>query len=564
MKNSYRICIVSLITIGFIFMFYSCRRDDNGAPQGSYPIDNQVLTTIDRTIVPVPVPSSSPSILPFEVAKYALNGYGVWQYGPGVGYEKRLDIMPSGYSTSSATNTAKLLRFFTMTDIHITDKESPAEGPFLGYKGGTISAYSPIEMFTTHVLDAAVQTINALHNQNPIDFGIALGDLVNNNQYNELRWFIDVMDGKTINPDSGVKDDPIPGPGNDYQDEYKAAGINKEIRWYATLGNHDHFWMGTNPVNDYIRRVLIGDSILKMGNIFSPGGFSRRDYYMGTFDGKTIYGDVIGAGPVGTISPVLIAADPNRRSLTKSDFMKEFFNTYSVPQGHGFSQANIAQSLACYTFEPKSNLPLRVIVLDDTQRDDDTGALIYGYGSLDKERWDWLVSELDKGQTDGKLMIIAAHIPIGVELPGSYTGWWANAYVTENNLIAKLHTYPNLLLWISGHRHLDAVTALKSPDPNHPELGFWEVETRSLREFPQQFRTFDILRNSDNTVSIFATDIDPAVKEGSFAAKSRSYAIGANQIFKMPMNVSYNAELVKLLTPEMQNKIKYLGTRIVR
>jgi len=128
--------------------------------------------------------------------------------------------------------------------------------------------------------------------------------------------------------------------------------------------------------------------------------------------------------------------------------------------------------------------------------------------------------------------------------------------------MAKLHTYPNLILWIAGHRHMNAVTALKSPDSSRPELGFWEVETSSLREFPQQFRTFGIVRNSDNTISIFATDVDPAVKEGSLAAKSRSYAIAAHQIFKLPMaNLSYNAELVKLLTPEMQKKIQNCGTR---
>jgi hypothetical protein len=114
-------------------------------------------------------------------------------------------------------------------------------------------------------------------------------------------------------------------------------------------------------------------------------------------------------------------------------------------------------------------------------------------------------------------------------------------------------------MWIAGHRHLNTVTALKSPDAKHPELGFWEVETSSLRDFPQQFRTFEIVRNSDNTVSIITTDVDPAVKDGSPAAISRSYAVAAQQIFKNEMALlptgSYNAELVKQLTPEMQAKL---------
>ena len=92
-------------------------------------------------------------------------------------------------------------------------------------------------------------------------------------------------------------------------------------------------------------------------------------------------------------------------------------------------------------------------------------------------------------------------------------------------------------------------------------MGFWEIETASLREVPEQFRTFDLMQNSDNTISIFTTNFDPAVKEGSSAEKSRSYSIAAMQILNIhkPLlpsgSVSYNAELVKSLSPEMQAKI---------
>jgi hypothetical protein len=50
------------------------------------------------------------------------------------------------------------------------------------------------------------------------------------------------------------------------------------------------------------------------------------------------------------------------------------------------------------------------------------------------------------------------------------------------------------------------------------------------------------------------------VKEGSFAEISRSYAIAAYEIFNMPPVYSYNAELVKQLTPEMNKKIQKCGT----
>lgn len=575
MKPSYeykRLCLGFLLILMGMLIFTStgCSKsvDRNQSQLDGYPIASDVLTTLQRTVVPDSIPSGSEKVLPYEVSKYKQNGYGTWHYGPGIDSVKRLDIMPTNYSGPSAAKATRLLNFFTITDIHITDKESPAQAIYLGYKGGSSSAYSPVMLYTTQVLDVAVQTINALHKQNQFDFGISLGDTCNSLQYNELRWYIDDLDGRNIVPDSGAKDDPVPGPYNDYQDEYKAAGLNKTINWYQALGNHDHFWTGFLPPNDYVRQTLIGEDIVNLGNLFvDPRGLDSRGFYMGSLDGRTPYGEIIGVGPTKDfkIPPKVLAADPNRHALSRKEWIGEFLNTSSSPKGHGFNQSNVETGFACYTFESNPNIPIKVIVLDDTQRDDDLNnlsSLGYGHGSLDDERYNWLTKELDRGQAEGELMIIAAHIPIGVEPAGSMAGWNPAAPISEAQLIAKLHTYPNLILWIAGHRHMNTVTAMKSPDAAHPELGFWEVETSSLRDFPQQLRTFEIVLNSDNTISINTTDIDPAVKEGSLAAISRSYVVAAQEIFKnsLPLQPtgSYNAELVKQLTPEMQEKIKAL------
>ena len=578
MKSSYGfkgLCLVFLMGM-LIFPLSGCSTCSKSVHRSQsqlegYPIASDVFTTLQRTVVSDPVPSTSPKILPCEISKYKQYGYGRWHYGPGMDFVKRLDIMPTAYSGTSATNTARLLNFFTMSDIHLTDKESPAQAIYLGLKDHISSAYSPVMLYTTHVFNAAVQTVNALHKKDPFDFGIFLGDACNSTQYNELRWYLDILEGKVITPSSGAHAgaDTI-----DYQKPYKAAGLDKTIDWYQALGNHDHFWLGTSPVDDYLRQAYIGEDILNLGDIFIDG-MKSRGYYMGAIDGRTPYGDIMGMGPVADFKtpPKVLAADPNRRSLSRKEWIGEFFNTSSSPVGHGFNQSNVKTGFACYTFEPNSSLPIKVIVLDDTQGEDDANDGGYKWhASLDKERYDWLVSELDKGQAEGKLMIIAAHIPIGVEKPGAFMSWWSNAYISEKAMFAKLHEYPNLILWIAGHRHFNTVTALKSPDPARPELGFWEVETASLRDFPQQFRTFQIVRNSDNTISIFTTDVDPAVKDGSFAAISRSYAIAAHQIISNPKissnpalllpTGSYNAELVKQLTSEMQVKMQDYGTPI--
>ena len=141
---------------------------------------------------------------------------------------------------------------------------------------------------------------------------------------------------------------------------------------------------------------------------------------MGTLDGRTVNGDIIGAGEVDTMKYIpTIPADPNRRALTKMQMMKEFSNTTSFPKGHGFNQPNLFDG--CYSFEPKSDLPLKVIVLDDTMDETDnvsSGVGVgFGCGSLGNGRFEWLIKQLQAGQREDKLMIIAAHIPLGVAPP---------------------------------------------------------------------------------------------------------------------------------------------------
>lgn len=533
----------------------------------------KVYTTVDRTIIPIPAFTLPLLIGPNDVAKFSQYGFGLWQYGPGLPYQKRNELMPSGYTGDNVSNAALLMNFFSISDIHITDKESPAEAIYYGYKWNIISGYSPSMLYTTHMLNAAVNTINGLHRNKPFDFGLSLGDAINSSQYNELRWFIDVMDGKLINPDSGVKDDPNPGPNNDYQDAFKATGLDQSIKWYQAIGNHDHIWMGMFPPDDYVRERMTGSTILELGNIFTDkAGLASRGFYMGAIDGKTINGDIIGAGPVNTFTEApTVPSDKNRRPLAKKEVIGEFLNSSSYPSGHGFTSTMAATGFANYSFEPRTDLPVKVIVLDNTNNADKPVTDAYGKGFIDKERYDWLIAELDKGQAEGKLMIIAAHIPIKVKIDittvlGQSMVWSRDSYKNEDEMLVKLHSYPNLILWVSGHRHLSVVTPQPSPDPSKPELGFWEVETPSLREYPQQFRMFQITRNSDNTLSIFAADVDPIAPEGSLVAKARSYAIAANQLFKivqdpMPTGV-VNVELIKKLTPEMQVKLKDLGTVI--
>lgn len=577
MRHSFFRSFGLLLFLLIVIQVASCGGSGSGGGGGDpvlqWPISSQVYTTAQQTIVPVPV-TNPVAISPDNLPAYATYGYSAWTTGPGVPCTKRADIA-SGYA--GAPNAARLLTFFSISDIHIADKESPAQPIFVsmmgGFGSGTSSAYSPVVLSTTHVLDAAVQTINALHRSTPFDFGLSLGDHANNTQYNELRWFIDVMDGKMITPSSGAN---AGASTIDYQMPYRAAGLNPSIPWYAVVGNHDQSWMGSAYENAKIMAAHVGSTILNMGYSSDPnsGAVNLTGYYTGVVLGSTPFGNLWGYGPEASFTtPPSVVADPNRHSLatntsTTLNWMSQFFNSTSSPAGHGFTQANIAGDTACYSFVPKSSVPLKVIALDDTCKGPSQPS--YAAGCLDQNRYSWLVNELEAGQTNNQLMIITAHVPLYPGPDAGNNGVPSGNFflpppfsvVTDSQLLAKLHQYPNLILWMSGHRHVGVITPQAGADAQH---SFWEVETPSLRDFPQHLRTFDIRRNTDNTISIVATAVDPAVMPGSPAGKSRGYAIGAARVygdisFTDTSPHVYNGELIKELTPTMKSIISSCGT----
>jgi len=557
-----------------------------------WPISKNVFTTAQQQVLPVPVSASAPVLNPRDIELYSEFGYTAWQVGPPLSHTVWNTIMAPGYV--NAPNAARLLSFFTMTDIHIADKESPAQVNYMGWiaengTGYNTSAWSQVVNTTTHVLDAAVQTINAVHKAAPFDFGISLGDACNNTQYNELRWYLDVIDGKVITPSSGAH---IGAATIDYQKPYKAAGLDKSIPWYQVLGNHDQFWMGSQFEVTKSLAAHTSDAVINVA--FDSNGrpvMNGTGFFMGVVDGSDPIGAVILSGPEESFpnwqtAPPKVAPDPNRRSLstltdTTTNWINEFFNTTSGPTGHGFSLVKPDAPPACYSFVPRSGIPIKMIVLDDTVKG--PGQPEYALGCIDQPRLDWLAAELQAGQDNNQLMIIAAHIPFNpyknlVTVPSQATPDQeflevfiakpvpgATSVVNDATLLKFLQQYPNLIMWIAGHRHKNTVTPQVHSDPTR---SFWEVETSSLRDFPQQFRTFDIYRNSDNTISIIITNVDTAVTAGSPAAKSRGGAVAAARISAaVPIDdgtssYSINAELMVQLTPAMQAVIANTGTLV--
>ena len=144
-------------------------------------------------------------------------GYRKIVVGPGEPHLLRRELAKDAPRVRpAAAQRRPLLAMGQLTDMHILDAQSPARVEFLDRLDDPGSpwevlpftgAYRPQDMLTTHVADATVRALRDVGRGPvtglPLSFTVTTGDNVVNTQYNELRWQIDILDGKRVRPDSG-------------------------------------------------------------------------------------------------------------------------------------------------------------------------------------------------------------------------------------------------------------------------------------------------------------------------------------------------------------------------
>jgi hypothetical protein len=431
-------------------------------------------------------------------------GDGQLRVGPG---EPLLARTTLGPATPLGDELARLAH---LTDAHVMDASSPARVPFLARLGPPVqSTFRPHETLTTHVLDG---TVNALRGFGPAVV-IQGGDLIDNDQTNELEAALALLGGGRVYPGSGrdgyygvqLASDPDPfyyrpdidAPRHDGMlraavRPFTGRGLGAD--WLPVLGDHDALVAGELVPTLETRALALGGRALweLPSGLKLPEGFRLNP--TGSPDGPPDPEFVASflaqalAGPTVAVPP-----DPRRAQLG-FDVIERLWRGAGVARQPGVSAAGAAAAGQRLDYVRDVGDAVRVIVLDLAQRDGGSG------GAVSDGQPEFL-AEAVAGAGD-RWVVVVAHQPILGSAGGEL-------------LLAVLDRSPRVIATLAGHIHRNQIVARRTAAG-----GYWMITTASLIDFPQQARGLSVVATAGGGVALETWMLDH-VDAGPLAGISR-------------------------------------------
>jgi len=433
--------------------------------------------------------------------------------------------------------------FAHVTDLHVTDVDSPARFEFVNrqYSDPRFRELMPMfraqEALNAHAIAALIQTINMVRvgplNGQPLELVAMTGDAVDNVQGNELAAFMALLDGGLVQPNSGGRayegvqstgwpDDffwkPDGSPGDDFYQRdlgfpqlpglleralnpFQSEGLS--LPWIGCHGNHEEVCQGVGLVTP-----ALAAAVVRPRKPFRlPDGIDF-DTVIEEFVQRP---ETFMSGPYVDVTP-----DRDRRPFGLGEFLDAHLQSGTQPRGHGFGDENLKVGSAYYVHDTPR---VRFITLDTACPGG--GA----EGCITAAQLHWLERRLEEVHSsfrsrDGtpvrspnqdRLVVVLSHHPFSTLTnrrahPNDGRGGPASVHADPGRLLDTLLRFDNVVLWLNGHIHANHVQAHR--DEGGRGGGFWEVTTSSVVDWPCQGRLVEIYETGDGLLAIACTMVD--------------------------------------------------------
>lgn len=453
-------------------------------------------------------------------------GPGYRRLAEGPGWDRVVrDETVAARSGRDGRRTA-LAAFVQLTDLHIIDVQHPLRLEYL--RSADVHAWRPQEALTVQGAVALVERINALRGApvtgSPLHFAMTTGDNTDNNARSELEWFLTALSGGRITPDTGdprhyegVQNSGLkhywhpqtPLRDTDKQlgfprlDGFLAAAVREvnspglNLPWYSTVGNHDTMPLGCYASHADPRLTELAVGGRKLMDLPAADALRLQRAVKKATDPRGVrYGDFLAAH---TRAMRSVTPDERRAPFTPAEYLAAHLDpahTGPGPVGHGYTAENADAGTQYYAFRIADGV--LGVSLDTT----DPGG--HFNGSLGTAQLRWLERTLT-GNRDSHVIVFSHHTSTSMDNTHRDPARPGERRHTGEEVVGLLGAHPQVVAWVNGHVHLNAIT------PHTGSAGtFWEISTASHVDFPQLARIIELVDNKDGTLSLFTTLVESA------------------------------------------------------